>query len=490
MLLPGVLAGVGWLGAAWTGMCLSVGGAAAVFDAVRFQGSDRRSALIAALAFLSFPAVGLRLIDVNTDIAAAFPLLAAWVLVHRAASLREAMLVLPVLLGAGIACKPNVAFVGALLAAVILFPRVPALVYDRQALASLLSGTILAGLLCLGSFAPVYWLFGDFMGGPNGRQLSTVAHGDWGGAARSTAFGTAHWIVEPFCVLPEAKRDEVLDRLGVGRVYKALGAGTRTGWYPTMDRERNASGLFPVLALPWLLAALPPGRRLLAGGMFLGGLVAQFGPFVINEFGSRFMVPLLGGFAILWGVRARFSPRLVLALLVAALVVDLHSIPHYWAALRGASNRSEPNEAIAARVGNETLLVIPEVFSTEAQHSGRRHPIRFEYLSCPLNGNWPELFRAARQRSRWILMSTKESLGPGPSYPSRLGPPCPAVPNVHVTRALLEAGWQIVLEEPGYQLWTSPATRPRLVGELIQPAGSDFLSEAGRVWMDNETVSM
>ncbi len=454
MLLPGVLAGVGWLGAAWTSMCLSAGAAVAVFDTVRFQGSDRRSALIAALAFLSFPAVGLRLIDVSTDIAAAFPLLAAWVLVHRAASLREAMLVLPVLLGAGIACKPTVAFVGALLAAVILFPRLPALVRDRQALAFLLLGTILAGLLCLGSFAPVYWLFGDFMGGPNGRVSSAFAHGGWSGVLRSTVFGTAHWIVEPFCVLPEAQRDEVLDRLGVGRVYKALGAGTRSRWYPAMNRETNASGLIPVLALPWLLAALPPGRRLLAGGMFVGGLVAQFGPFKINEFGSRFMVPLLAGFAILWGVRARFSPRLVLALLVAALVVDLPSISRYWGAVREGWNRPEPNAAIAARVGNETLLVLTQVFSTEAQHSGRRHPIRFEYLSCPPNGDWPGLFRAARQRSRWILMYMNDSLRPGPDYESRLGPPCPPVPAAHVTRALLEAGWQKVLEERGYQLWS------------------------------------
>ena len=205
-LLPGVLAGVGWLGAAWTSACLSAGAAVAVFAASRSFGGDRRSALIAALVFLSFPTVGLRFADVNTDIAAAFPLLAAWVLVQRAASLREALLLLPLLCGAAIASKPTVTFIGALLAAVILLPRLSALIRDRCAVLSLLVSTFLAGVLCLGSFEPAYRLFGDFFGGSLGRGFGVFMQGDWRAVLRSTGFGAAHWIVEPLWVVPESSR--------------------------------------------------------------------------------------------------------------------------------------------------------------------------------------------------------------------------------------------------------------------------------------------
>src|SRR6185369_15066846 len=87
LLLPGVFLGLGWLGGSWTTAWLALGAATAVFAACRGLGAGRRSSLIAALAFLSFPAVGLRLADVSSDMAAAFPLLAAWVLSGSADSI-------------------------------------------------------------------------------------------------------------------------------------------------------------------------------------------------------------------------------------------------------------------------------------------------------------------------------------------------------------------------------------------------------------------
>jgi hypothetical protein len=473
LLLPGVFLGIGWLGGAWTTVWLSLGAAAAVFAAARDQGAGRRPSFVAALAFLSFPAVGLRLVDVSSDIAAAFPLIAAWVLVTRAASITEAAFLFPVLCAVGVASKANVALAVLVLTIALGWSRLRAVLQDRRALAAAAAGIVLAAVLCVGSFLPEYRLFGDLLGGFEGRN-DAVSYRSPGPPTRALLFGTLRWVIEPFALLPEPRRNHLLrDVVRFDRASGALDVGTDENWYPQIDAHKNVSGVLPLLALPWLLAALPKGRRLRGGLLFLALLVALFAPVSPNLYSPRFAVVLLGLFAVLWGVRAIRSPLVVAPLVLAALVVDAVSLgppdPKELNRLRKAPDR---NAHIAAAVGSHTLWVLNGSLTWEARIAGRRGDVRFEYLSCPRDGDWARLFASIRETSpRLLLNSNVESVLTGPGYRSAYGPPCPTIPVLRLQRALTEAGWRLLFTEFGYQIWSAePARRSEDPGEERRPS--------------------
>ncbi len=455
VLLPGVLLGIGWLGGAWTTVWLSLGAAAAVFAASRGLGAGPRPSFVAALAFLSFPAVGPRLADVNSDMAAAFPLLAAWVLTTRARSLREGAFLFPALCGVGVACKANVAPAALVLAVALFGRRFRAVLADRRAVAAAAGGTLFAALVCAGSYLPVRRLFGDFVGGGEGRVLISYLRGP-AGVARAISFGVLHWAVEPLALVPEPPRFNLLDAAGVNRLYDALGAGTRESWYPAINPETNRSGVFPLLALPWLLAALPRRKRVAGALLYLALLLALFAPLNPNCYASRFAVVLLAAFAVLWGMAAARSPALVTLLTIASLAVEARYLR--WRDLPHLQTLPAPdrNARIAAAVGSHTLWLLSGSLSVDAQIAGRHADVRFEYLACPPDGDWVRLLAHARQESPWLLLNDNSpDVATGPGYESAFGRPCPNVPVSSLQGALEEAGWQLAFEEYGFQVWNA-----------------------------------
>jgi hypothetical protein len=455
LLLPGVFLGIGWLGGAWTTTWLSLGAAAAVFAATRDLGAGRRASLVAALAFFSFLAVGPRLVEVNTDMAAAFPLLAAWVLVTRAGSMAESTFLFPALCGIGVACKANVAPAVLVLAIALFGSRLRAFFLDYRNLAAAVGGVLVAALFCVGSYLPVYRLFGDLVGGSEGWGVSSLRQGT-AGEARAALFGTLHWLVEPFALVSEPRRFDLLDRLGVGRAYRALGAGTRERWYPAIDPNTNRSGVFFFLALPWLLVALPKGRRLPGALVFFGLLLALFAPLNPNCYASRFSIVLLGAFAVLWGFRAAGSPALVVSLLLISLAVDAGRLQ--WRIMPWSAEARPPNRntRIAAAIGSHTLWVATGSLSSDAHIAGRRADVRFEYVSCPPDGDWTRRFAEIRGISPWLLLNVNTPvLNIGAGYSSAFGPPCRGLPVADLQHALETAGWHLAFEEFGYQVWSA-----------------------------------
>jgi hypothetical protein len=455
LLVPGVFLGIGWLGGSWTTAWLSLGAAAAVFAATRGLGAGRRASLVAALAFLSFPAVGPRFADVNSDIAAAFPLLAAWVLVSRAGSVAEAALLFSALCGVGVASKGNVAPAALVLAIVLFWNRLRALLLNGRALTAAAAGTLLAALFCYGSYLPVHRLFGDLVGGNEGRILISYLRGP-AGVERAALFGTLHWLIEPFAVISEPPRFDLLDRLGIGRAYAALGAGTREKWYPWIDATTNLSGVFPFFALPWLLAALPRRRRLRGGLLFLALLVALFAPINPNCYASRFAVVLLAAFAVLWGMRAARSPGLVVILLLISLAVDADLLR--WRGLPDFSSARvhDRNARIAAAVGSHTLWLLSGSLSNDAVIAGRRADVRFEYLTGPPDGDWVRRFAEIRRTSPWLLLNVNgPKLCIGSTHSSGVGPRYADMPVPELRRALFAAGWHVAFEENGYEVWSA-----------------------------------
>lgn len=458
-LLPGVLLGIGWLGGGWTTVWLSLGAAAAVFAATRGLGAGPRPSFVAALVFLSFPAVGARLVDVNTDMAAAFPLLAAWVLATRARSMAEAAFLFPFLCGVGVACKANVAPAVLVLAVALFGSRLRAALADGRALAAAAAGTLFAALVCAGSYLPVRQLFGDFAGGNEGRNLISYLRGP-AGVGRATLFGVLHWSVEPLALLPEPPRFNLLDSLGIDRLYGVLGAGSRERWYPAIDPETNRSGIFPFLALPWLLAALPRGKRLGGALLFLMLLLTLFAPLNPNCYASRLAVFLLAAFAVLWGVAAVRSPGIVTILLIASLAVEAHYLQWRLLPQLPAARAPDRNARIAAAVGSHTLWLLSGSLSVDAQIAGRHADVRFEYLTCPPDGDWVRLFAQVRRESPWLLLnSNAPEVATGPSYESTLGRPCPSVPVAMLRQSLTAAGWHPAFEENGYDVWSAEPAR-------------------------------
>jgi hypothetical protein len=458
MLLPGVFLGIGWLSGCWATACLSLGAVAAVFAATRGLGIGGRPSLIAALAFFSFPAVGPRLVEVNTDIAAAFPLLAAWVLITRAGSVAEAAFLFPALCGIGVACKANVALAVLVLAIALFGRRLRAVLLDRRALGAAAAGTLLAALFCAASYLPVYRLFGDLVGGSEGWGHSSVRQGS-AGEARAALFGTLHWLVEPFALVSEPPRFDLLDRLGVDRAYRALGAGTRERWYPAIDPNTNRSGVFPFLLLPWLLAALPKGKRLPGILLFLGLLLALFAPLNPNCYASRFSIVLLAAFAVLWGFGAARLPALVTIFLLASLVAD--AVVLQWRIVpRLANSRAPDRNARIAALGPHILWLLTGSLSSDAQIAGHRADVRFEYISCPPDGDWVRRLAEIRGISPWLLLNVNvPKLGTGPAYYSAFGPPCPGLFTADLQRALVLAGWHLAFAEYGYQVWSAEPAR-------------------------------
>ncbi len=455
LLLPGVFLRIGWLGSAWTTVWLSFGAAAAVFAAARGLGAGRRSSLVAALVFLSFPAVGPRLVEVNSDIAATFPLLAAWVLVTRAASMAEAAFLFPALSGVGVACKANVAPAVLILMIVLIAGGLRVFAVDPRAILAAAGGVLVAALLCVGSYLPVYRLFGDLVGGSEGWGHASLRQGT-AGQARAALFGTLHWAVEPFALVPEPPRFDFLDRLGIGRAYRALGGGTRERWYPAIDPNTNRSGVFPFLALPWLVAALQKGKRLSGAVVFLGLLLALFAPLNPNCYASRFSIVLLGAFAVLWGFRAARSPAIVVTLLLASLAADAGWLRWRLVPRLGGAREPDRNARVAAAVGSHMLWLATGSLSSDAGIAGRRADVRFEYVSCPPDGDWTRRFGEIRGVSPWLLLNINSPvLNIGPGYASAFGPPCRGLPVADLQRALEVAGWHPVFEEFGYQVWSA-----------------------------------
>jgi len=462
VLLPGVFLGIGWVGAMWTTVWLTLGAAAAVFAATRSLGVGRRASLMAALAFFSFPVVGMRLLDVNSDMAAAFPIIAAWALVARARSNAEAAFLFPALCGIGVASKANVAPVVLVLAIALFGPRLRALFLDWRALTAAAAGIVVAALICVGSYLPIYRLFGDLMGGSEGKNLSAFEGGPRK-MGRMVLLGTVQWLFEPFALVPRSRRIPMLhDVVKIERVYGALGETIDEAWYPEIQSQRNRSGVFPLLAFPWLLAALPRERRLGAGLLFLAILIALFAPINPNLWAPRFSVVLLAAFAVFWGFRAARSPGLVAAWLLAAFVVDAVSIPtpnlRELIAARGARDWNAP---IAAAVGSHELWLLNGPLSMDAKIAGRRADVRLNYVTCPPDGDWKRLFSSIRTTSPWLLLNNNgPAVGTGPRYFSAYGPPCPIVPVVQLQNALSESGWRLAFGDYGFQLWTAEPAVP------------------------------
>lgn len=442
-LQPTIFMGCGWLGAAWTGTVDTVGAALAIFVILSTYGVNARAALLGALAFLSFPTVGLRVEEVNTDMAAAFPVLAGTALFLTAQSKSRGIFVFISLVGLGVAAKAYVLFAAIPISLALFGPRLVSLWRTPYVLPASLAGGFVAAVFFLMSYMPVYDAFGNFYGGESGQRLSSYGK-PLKEVAMTTAANTLTWFFEPLMVVPAEKREAVFGALKMKELYQYFGLSER--WFPQHHSGENRTGIFPLILLPWLIMAVKRGYRIQTVVLFVLVFCSVTSPMSINLGAPRFALLSSALFAVLWGVRAARSPYLVTLLTLASSWLWFD-----YLAQRGVTNwvpayseEIEPYRNVGRMLEGQPVLIFSRGLATDALASGRHGKWRFAYIDCPPDGmTYRDWLIMLKSKSRWIGVDLDiPDARYGPLFKSNLGPSCPSITNTALRRELESAGWK------------------------------------------------
>ncbi len=441
-LQSNIFLGCGWLGSCWTGMVDTVGASLTVVLLCSSYGLSTRASCIAGLAFLSFPSVGLRTAEVTTDMAAAFPVLAACALWRHSQSVAKGLFVFVSLVGLGVAAKGYVLFAAIPIGLVLMYRSLGRIFTSRDALLAGVAGVAVAGLFCLLSYGPVYSAFGDFHGGESGVRLS--AYGlPKREIATTTVANVLTWVMEPLSVLPDAWAQKIYEVGELKYVYEGLGLSTR--WFPNLHPGENRSGVFALVFLPWLLLAAPRGYRIWLGLLLAVLFCSVTSTLALNHSAPRFSLPFLALFAILWGCRAQRSPVLVSLLLLGSCFVSLQYVwirgePRWWPHYEPAI---EPHRIPAQSIQSETLLMFSRGLALEAYVTGRLGEWRFKQIDCPPEGSYRDWLTLLKKESHWISFNADApDYRFGPLFWSRLGNVCPLITQDQLKAELQGAGWK------------------------------------------------
>jgi hypothetical protein len=469
-MLPLVLMGRGWLGGAWTGLVMAWASMAAVFVIARAFKLSVRSALLGALALAACPVVGMRMSDITTDICAAFPILAGVALVLTLPRLNHGIFYFIVLSAIGVASKQYVVFPVFLISLVLFLPRTKEILCSRSNMFAVFGGVITAGVICLLSFYPIYEGFGTISGGPEAQNHISWVHG-WDEVCRVTIWMFFNWLYEPLSAIhlleriryvPQDYSQVVFNSLGLSWAYSLL--NKNDVWYPVFTPFSNRSGLLPLLALPWLIMAVRRGRRLLVAGLFLVLFLAQTSIFATNYWAARFVIVLLGAFALLWAARAEKNPVVVALMVLLGVYAEYRHVQSYHGEYRPyAVEREHMRDAAPYFKEGEFFWVISTALTNDAVWTGKLGQYRFEYTICPKDGDWNTHFKKLAERSRWLILpGNGNSFTPGPTWDSLITHQCKTEQVSTMKERLQAAGWHYVVTLPGlYELWTAdPSVTP------------------------------
>ena len=456
-LLPSVFNGCGWIGGAYPALMISIGTASAAALIARSFGLGLRASLLGGLVLLSCPPVGLRMVDINTDVAAAFAAIAAFALARTTSSLPWALFFFIALTGLGASIKQYVAFPAIAFALFLFVPSTFKILKSPKALLGAIAGGIVAlGFMFL-SLYPVYTHHGDLQGGAYANSLSNL-HGSWADVKENLVTTSLQWSFEILEMLPEETRIQLFHTLGIEKVYDYFKVPGGRLNIPYLDRERSRAALYSLLFFPWLILAVNKRWRIWATLGFVVVFCAQFAPLKLNHVGARFAIVPLAAYSILWAARAQKSPVIVALLALIVLTKDVAYanrgtvLKELWPTFTPA----EVNKDMAASVGSQTLYVLSRHMSLDAEIIGRFGQLRIDYVSCPPDGNWVGVFSALREKTHWFTFLPREGQFPtGPEFQILSTPQCPATNSQELRTALTAAGWRLdKVSTREYELWT------------------------------------
>jgi hypothetical protein len=456
-VLPTIFLGCGWLGGSFTSVLLSLGCVVAVMMMGLKAGLSGRAALVGALALMFCPTLGMRLTDPSTDVAAAFPVLAVMAMSWRSLKLNESLFLFPALVGLGVSVKQYVLFPAIPVALIIFVPQIKRIICDMKSVLSGMLG-ILAAFVFMGlSFLPIKAALGDFTGGGAAITLSNFSLG-WWAVGQSLLLVILEWSLEFVRGFSQITRVYLYNDLGLGQIFTFFGFEGYRGILDTMHKEQMRGGLLSLLLLPWLIFAIPKGHRLKVSMAFAVIFAAQFGPLATNGVGARFAIIPVALFCVLFGARAHKSLDLTaLALLLISFPMVKFSTPGGYIEIKWPKylESNEVNRDLFAIVGSDKVSLLGRTLSQDASVAGRLAQVRFEYFSCPTDGNWPRYFEELKKSSRWVLFSLPTTpFIPGPNFATTLGPECPKISGDEFKAALTQAGWSLnKLVVRDYELW-------------------------------------
>lgn len=456
ILMHKVLLGLGWNGAGYVSFLLSGGAIACVYFAARDFRLSKWSAAMSALLFACFPAIGLRIWAINSDIAAAFPVLAAYLALHRMREPKVAVAVFILLNGVALACKPTIVLFAFPLGCVALWQNRQKIVWGVLPSTAAIS----SALLVFASYWPVYQAFGDFLGGEysSSHRTTTVAE-----FAQAVAIHTCQWLLEP---LTYFYRFWDLNGLTLA-FYNWCGAkfdGLPPIWRLYISGDTGRTGMALMLAIPFLLFGFSPRTRAIIAILLLTAYLPLSGMILPQPFIGRYQVVLFAGVALLWGASGLFRCRRwlltgVVAVNVCALLLVVVLIIHFdrtiWA--KGVYNylTADDRDQIAQSLTGPLLVITEESMDALLVGPEIRFPI--EYVTCPADGDWTREL----QRGRWLALvhNSKESLRTGLEWERPGLHSCPITPIHELEDSLGLAGWILYKKDDFVDLWE----RPKLV---------------------------
>lgn len=459
-----ILLGEGWNGIGYLTGIFTVGAAVCVYIAALDFRLKKWQALLSAILFFSFPAIGMRLWTVNSDMIAAFPVLAAYIALRRMKDGESAFAIFIVLNGLALACKPTVAPLLFLLGVIGLWRNRQKVIMIRKFSMPCLALFFAFSLVFL-SYWPVYQAFNDFQAGDGGRSHKVSNFKEFTSAVTMSA---VHWLVEPLGYFHAGGGQGV--RGITEPIYEALG-GSRVdvddSWLPSPNQDTGRSGLASLwlLPIPLLGFALPIRCRIV--GIFLLASVSLSGMVNFKPWNARYTIILLAGYALIWagsdlwnrGVRRWFFGWFVCLNLIVLLGVTLvviykdrtiHGKPgEYYVPIY-----PEDRQLILDTLQDKPILFVSQEFP-DALLVGTDVDFHYEYLICPEDNDWTKLFLEAAERSNWIAVyhNGERVVVPGPVWQRPGWHTCSEVKMESLGIYLAEAGWRLHKHNKYVDLW-------------------------------------
>jgi hypothetical protein len=210
--------------------------------------------------------------------------------------------------------------------------------------------------------------------------------------------------------------------------------------------------------------AVRPGRRLLVTTLFIALYLAQISIFATNYWAARFVVLLLGAFALLWAARAERNPVLVALFVLLGIYAEYRYVQVYHGGyIPHSIQREHMRDAAPYLKEGEFFWILSTALTNDGNWGGKLGQYRFEYTICPKDGDWNAHFKKLAERSRWLLIpGNGDSFRPGPSWDSLIAHKCNNEQVSTMKERLQAAGWHYVVTLPGlYEFWTAdPSVTP------------------------------
>jgi hypothetical protein len=459
-----IMLGNGWRGVGFVTCLLSVGAIACVYIAALDFKLSRWHATMAAILFSSFPAIGLRIWSVNSDITAAFPVLASYVALHRVRNIKFGLAIFVLLNGIAGACKPTVAPLALLLGCFALW-QCRQRIFNLRSFALPCAATVMAAAFMISSYWPVYVIFADIQGGEFGRAHKVGSVIEF---TQAVAMNTGHWMLEPLGYLTPIMKSTIT---GIAEtVYRSLGAHFNEFpdiWKPWPAQDISRTGLVSILLLPALLVGLPSRARMPATILFLLGFVSLSGILRFTPYTARYTVVLLAGYALLWGGTRLFqrgNRRWILTGIVALnvfVLLGVVSIRFYV----DMTKRSQPGgifyylsnqdrNTIAHDLAGRPLQVISGD-SLDALLVGPDIDFSLRHILCPSDGDCSQVLRNASLVSNWlaIVHNGDKVIRIDEKWQGPTGNMCSEISVRMLEETLTKAGWHLYRHNPLVDFW-------------------------------------